>query len=580
MLSFAQLRELQPGGTVDTLALLALAAGGMATHPMFGGLSATAIAAAAGIAAAGGAWWGHRIWKALGPETLEGSQLRIRSSKPPRVTPDGMHLGYIVDTGEPLVIPMADWVRHAMIVGQSGVGKTVLGNWIMMQQIERGGGLLWIDGKLDPDNFAGLYAMCAHAGRLDDLRIISPGTPEFSNTYNPVLFGDPDEVAARLLATIPSSEGNAGTDYYRQAANQGLTVLTQAVQATGLAYNCADLAVLLMNPLAMRELEDTLTDGSEAKHALRVFLHQFRVPMKPGMPATEIDVKKLKDTFGGMGGRLNTFGSGKFGKVLNAYSPEVRLTEDMMANRIIYVALPTMGKQEAASNFGKLIIGDLRTAISKIQELPVQMRPNPSFICFCDEAGSYMTQAFSRIFEQARSARVVAIPAFQTKANLEEISAELRAMVSGNTLTKIFFKPGEDDTGEWMSDMIGTEFRTVYSISASRGIGISKKSAFITASPAGESDSGATAFSESNEEMHRITGSELKRLGKGEAIVTFDGSKVYHIRIPITRFDKRFLDAIGPPALTHRRVKRARGLDYAKNPKFTGVVPMRGDDDA
>lgn len=570
MLTFSQLRELQAGGTIDTLALLALAAGGMATHPLFGGLTATAIAAGAGIAAAGGAWWGDRIYRSTATPTLEGSQLRINSSPPPPKPRSGVHLGYIVDTGEPLIIPMADWCRHAMVVGATGVGKTVLGNWIMTQQIERGGGLLWIDGKLDPSNFANLYATCAHAGRLDDLRIISPGTPEFSNTYNPVLYGDPDEVAARLLAAIPSTEGNAGADYYRQAANQGLTVLTEAVQATGLAYNCLDLSTMLMNNKALERLETMLPEGSDAKRALQMFLFQFKVPARPGDPTVTIDIKKLKDTFGGMGSRLSQFANGKFGQVLNAYSPEVRLTEDIIANRIIYVALPTMGKQEAATNFGKLAIGDLRTAISKVQELPERQRPNPPFICFCDEAGSYVTPAFARIFEQSRSANIVLIPAFQTRANLDTISEELQAQVTGNTLTKVFFKPLEAKTSEWMSEMIGREYVTTYSISASQGVGISKKSAFVSASPAGESDSGATSFSESNEERLRVTPTELSMLGKGEAILTFDGSKIYHIRVPMTRFDPAFVASIGEPSLTHRRIKRAAGLDFGLKPEFTG----------
>jgi len=543
----------------------------MLTNPVMGGLGLPHLLSGAGLAAAGGAWWGQRLWQAAAPETMEGSSLRIRSSPPPKPTSDGMHIGYIVDTGEPLVIPIDDWMRHAMIVGQSGVGKTVFGNWAMLQQIERGGGLLWIDGKLDPDNLAGLYAMCAHAGRLDDLRIISPGTPEFSNTYNPVLYGDADEVASRLMSVIPSTEGNAGADYYRQAANQGLTTLTQAIQSTGYAYNCADLGILLTNANALAKLERLVPPGSESELALQLFLHQFRVPSKHGEGDSKIDIKKLKDTFGGIGGRLHTFGTGKFGQVLNSYSPEVRMTDDIMANRIIYVALPTMGKAEAASNFGKIVLGDFRTAIAKVQELPKHMRPDPPFLGFFDEAGSYVTQSWARPFEQSRSARLVMMPAFQTRANLEVVGEELRSMVSGNTTTKIFFKPGEPETAEWMADMIGTEMTTSYSISAMKGTSLSKKASLVSGSPNGEGDSGATSFSESNEEMYRITPSELTKLGKGECIVTYDGSRIYHVRIPLVKFDPTFTADVGQPAITQRRIRRAKGLAFASDRSLTGM---------
>src|SRR6185312_14936351 len=109
-----------------------------------------------------------------------------------------------------------DWLRHAMIVGQSGFGKTVLGEWLMVQQIHAGGGLMWIDGKLDPANLEKLWQMAYWCGRAADVLVINPGEPSKSNTYNPLLDGDPDEIAARCVSLIPTAENNAGADYYRQ----------------------------------------------------------------------------------------------------------------------------------------------------------------------------------------------------------------------------------------------------------------------------------------------------------------------------------------------------------------------------
>lgn len=561
--SFADLRRLQPGGFRDTAAMLTSAAGVMATHPVLAPGS-WSLAAGLGmtLGAGGGAWLGKRLCEIAPPDALDGGSLRINSSRPPAPTPDGMHLGYIVDTGEPLIIPMSDWMRHAMIVGQSGVGKTVLGEWLMFQQISRGGGLLWIDGKLDPDNVASLRAMCAWAGRQEDLLIISPGEPDASNSYNPILAGDPDEVSARCLSLIPSTESNPGADFYRQEANQGVATLVNAIQACGLAYNFADMTVLLSNAEALSWLEQRVPYGTDAQQQLSLFVHKFKTPRKDG--GESIDVKKLKDQLGGIGGRMFSFGTGKFGQVLNTYSPEVRLKEDILANKIIYVALPTMGKAEAASNFGKMVIGDFRTAIAQIQALPKAQRPDPPFLSFFDECGSYVTQSWSRIFEQSRSARLMMTPAFQTKANLEVLGEELRAMVAGNTLTKVFFKPGEPDTAEWMAEMIGKEYRTVHSITANRGTGASR-SAHVSSKPGGWTDSGAQAFSESTELEHKITPSELMQLGKGECIVTFDGHNVYHLRIPMISYENDLLAMAADAGINRQRVRRTKGLDLSRN---------------
>jgi len=561
--SFADLRRLQLGGFADTAALLAAGAGVMATHPVVGPTSwPLAMGLGMGLGAAGGAWLGHRVNHIARAEALGGSPLQINSSRPPDPTPDGVLMGYIVDTGEPLIIPMDDWMRHAMIVGQSGVGKTVLGEWLMFQQIARGGGLLWIDGKLDPDNATSLRRMCAWAGREDDLLIINPGEPESSNSYNPILFGDPDEVSSRCISLIPSTESNAGADFYRQEANQGIATLVNAIQSTGRAYNFLDIAALMSNGAALSWLEQLVPRDTDAQKQMSLFLHRFKTTQRDGTESISTD--KLKQQLGGMGGRMYSFGTGKFGKILNTYSPEVRLKEDLLANKIIYVMLPTMGKAEAASNFGKMTIGDFRSSIAQIQALPKHMRPKIPTLSFFDECGSYVTQAWSRIFEQARSARLMMIPAFQTKANLETLGEELRQMVAGNTLTKVFFKPGENDTADWMAEMIGKEYRTVHSITANRGTGATR-AAHVSTQPGGWTDSGSMAFSESTELEHKITGSELMKLGRGECIITYDGHNVYHVRIPMIRFDpeiEEYADSIG---INRFRTGRVKGLNLNKN---------------
>lgn len=563
--SFSDLRKLQLGGFKDTAALLGVAGGALATNPA---IAANAYTMAASIGAAsaamGGAWLGRRLLDTMQFDVLEGGTLKINSSEPPPITADGVHLGYIVDSGKPLVIPLEAWMRHAMIVGQSGVGKTVLGNWVLAQQIGRGGGLVWIDGKLDPDNITMLRQACMWAGRPDDLLIINPGDPSNSHEYNPILSGDPDEVASRCISLIPATESDAGADHYRQSAMQALTTLFNAVQSCGLAYSFADMFVLLTNAQAMSWLEQRVPYGSDAQKQLSLFIHNYKRPAKNSSGGPElIDPAKLKDTLGGIAGRLFQFGTGKFGKVLNSYSPDVDLVRDLRANKIIYVALPTMGKNETATSFGKMCIGDLRTAISKIQDLPKGQRPWPPTQLFADEAGSYVTMSWSRMIEQARSAHISLLPAFQTRANMETLGEELRAMISGNTLTKAFFKPGEPDTADWMADMIGEEFATVYSITANRGVGASR-SAHVSTRPGGWTDSDASAFSESTQLQHKITGTELQGLGQGEAIITFDGDKVYHVRVPMIRFDPSLALPGSDPINRHRR-KRAKGLQLAEN---------------
>lgn len=527
------LRMLNPAGLADNLALASIIFGGLLGIYWINLVPSV-------VPILGGLWWGYRLYQIIAPPVMEeeddrlegdGRSLVIRSDPPPRAR-SGMLLGYDVQSGKPIVIPDDDLVRHVLISGQTGVGKTVLGIWMMWQHIERGGGLLWIDGKLDVDNMILLTACCMHAGRLSDLRLINPDRPEMSNTYNPVLDGDPDEIASRIFATVPTSESNAASDYYYQSGVHALTTLISAIQSTGLKYNFADLGYAILNPAGLLKIESMLDRNGEPYRAFHSWLQPYLT--NDG----RVDVRKIKDVFGGIGGRLTMFGSGKFGMTMNHYDPEIKLKDVILENRIVYVALPTMGKQQTATGMAKLLLGDLRTAIAKIQSLPSSMRPNPPFMVFADEAGSYMTAAWARAFEQARSANIILCPTFQTKANLDAVDRELQSIVTGNTQTKIFFRPGDPQTAEWMASIIGKEMVTTYSIHGSISMSQTKPSRALTASSMQGSRGDSVGFAELSSEQYRIAPHELQMLREGECIVVYRGAYVYHIKVPILRFDE------------------------------------------
>lgn len=486
----------------------------------------------------------------------------------------GMCLGFRVDDGEPVIVDWDSWMRHCFIVGQSGVGKTVLGEWLMFQQIVHGGGMIFIDGKLDEANLKKIFEMATYAGRREDVLVINPGNPNQSNSYNPILYGDSDEVSSRILSLIPSAESNPGADHYRQSANQAISTVIAAIQSIpansgissikGAAYNFVDLSILLQNDKAILHLENMVPPSSDGGRQFKLWLDQFK-NSKDG--DISIDLKKMRDLFGGVGGRMHQFGTGNFGAITSSYDPEVNLYDAIIRNKIIYVALPTMGKAEAASNFGKMIVGDYRTAVSWIQALPEHLRPNPPTLCFFDEAGSYVTQSWSRIFEQARSARQALVPAVQTLSNLDSVSPELTAMVIGNTNTKVMFRLGESDTIERMNALIGKESVAQRSVSFSA----SESSGGSPDSLGSDSESKGTGIGLSyrEAEVERVKPTTITKLGIGEAVVLYENSKLHHIKVPRVRFDSSVTQSLSSVEINHRKGRFVKGLDfYSKANQF------------
>lgn len=553
-----------------------------ASAPIASAISSGVIGASAMGLSAAGAWRLGRTMRevALSPRRAHESKVNILSDvdlpSPARWNDwDGMMLGYDVVTGRPVTVDWEHWMRHALIAGQSGVGKTVLAEWVTLQQIARGGGVVFVDGKIDSDNLQKIYAMACWAGRAADLRVIHAGDPNLSNTYNPVLFGDPDEIASRVLSLIPASEGSPGTDYYRQAANQAIATLVNAFNdipanqhiagMRGIGYNFLDLAIALQSPAAMMHLERQVNLDSEGGRMFKLWLDQFKVASREAGGNPTLDMKKMRDLFGGIGGRLYGFGTGSFGQFTNTYSPECNLFEDIMANRIIYVALPTMGKAEAASNFGKMFTGDYRTAISWIQQLPKHMRPWPPTLGLFDEPGSYATQSWARMFEQGRSAHQALVPAIQTIANLDSVSPEFRSMVVGNTWTKIFFKLGEEETVAAGSAMFGEEEAMAYSVSSSRSSATGASEGQL--STANRTRSDGMGITKRSERVPRVHPTTFQKLGKGEALVLYGNSQIYHIKIPKFDFTADFYKSIGQYAVNRLATPTVKGLDFYKNPQ-------------
>ena len=518
-------------GRKDAWALLGIGAGVAASNPWLAGLPAAL--ALLLLPGAGGAWLASK-------KTRQWLDLTDTGTRENFILPsdqtfgsfmeagNGLRFGYTRDHNKPVDIEDTHLMRHTAIVGQSGVGKTTLGEYLLWQQAVRGGGFIFIDAKLDAETRDRLGLMMDTVGRADDFYVLNVDKPENSNTYNPILRGDADEVASRLLNLLPSAENNPGADFYRQSANHALTVITGALKAAKRRYHFSDLAILLQSARAISELERMVPPGTPERMGLQVFLDQFRKPSKQGI---QIDIARVKEVLGGMSGRIATFAQGKFGKVFNTYTPEIDLTDIVLNNKCCYVMLPTMGKDTAALNLGKMILSDLRTAVYNVQALKKHLRPNPPFLVFADEMGSYVMPGIARLFEQARSANICMLPAFQSFANLSVVSPDFSDIIVQNTWNKVFFKFASKDSPEEAAEIIGKTTKYAYSLSKSENEGASASS--VRATPQGNESKGG-GFSESyrQSEEFRVTPDQLKSIGMGEAFI-LSGSRVFHLKTPM-----------------------------------------------
>ncbi|WP_258570039.1 type IV secretory system conjugative DNA transfer family protein [Burkholderia sp. MBR-1] len=472
---------------------------------------------------------------------------------PAKSLKEGLLFGYSTDKGEPIVIPNSELFRHVWIGGMSGVGKTVAGSYLMLQQIQRGGGVIFVDGKLDKENILSLYRFACWAGRGHEFDIINPGDPTLSNTYNPLADGDADEKASRVLSLVPV---NPNADFYRSEALDALKTLFSALDKAGKLYTFRDLVILLNNGAALDDLVAELEKKgrSEELDTLRLWLNKYRRAANPMDPlGGQIDINRLRQTLGGIAGKLSLFAADKFGQVMNSYAPDVRLYESIRKGRITYVALPTMAKGETSNAFGKMFVADIKTACAWLQLAP-EDRPTIPFLVFLDEARSYLEEHWGTLFEQARSAGLFLMPAMQTLPTRSE-EKDMMERVSGNATTKMIFRVGSQNTAEECAELIGYTKKVLKSMSTSDSK--SKSAEWLKATPGFNSgDSASESYGERQTEDYIVTPDQLKKLDKGECVVLYEGKKVFNIRVPMVNLDKRFVRETGATAKDIRLVRR------------------------
>lgn len=514
-------------GRVDAVSLGLISISGMMLLPLASSIHPLVVGILAASGASGLAW--SRVSKGGESNTLprEGFTLPSDAVEPPSMGVDGIRLGFTKDKGLPVDVVNGLMTRHTAIIGQSGVGKTTLIEYMLWQQTVRGGGWLFVDAKIDRDTRNNLAYMAKTMGREDELYILDISAPDESHTMNPLLNGDPDEVASRLMNLVPSSENNPGSDFYRQSANHALTVIIAALQRAKKLYHFGDLSILLQSPKALEALE-RMTPQSAERRSLSVFLDQFRTRNKNGV---EINTDRLKNTLGGMSGRIALFAQGKFGTVFNVYAPEVVLESIVLEEKMLYVSLPTMGKDTAALNLGKMIVSDLRSAVANIQNMSKSARPKIPFMAVLDEMGAYVMEGVGRLFEQARSAGICLVPAFQSFSQLNKVSPDFADIVVQNTWTKIIFKFGTNDGAEQASSLFGEEVMQQKSINLT-GSESSGSQALRTRPDSSLSEGGGLGLSWREAKDFRVPPDKVMALGMGESFV-ITGSRMYHMRSPM-----------------------------------------------
>lgn len=378
-------------------------------------------------------------------ETPRIKTLKAREAAPPPTIPhDGLLLGYNVFRGEETKINMLDddRRRHLYIIGQTGTGKSVFLENMIVQDLEAGRGICVIDphGELVERV---LEFVPRH--RLQDVVYFNPGDierplavnmleydpnfPEQKTLIVNELFGIFEKLFNMSIAGGPMFE-----QYFRNA-----TMLVMDDPSSG------NTILEIERVLADKEFRDL-----KLSRCKNIVVKNFwtQIAEKAGGEAS------LKDMVPYIASKIDNFIANEIMRPIVAQEKSsVNFREIMDSGKILLVNLSKGRLGELNSSFvGLILVGKILMAA--LARAGTEQEKRRDFYLYIDEFQNVTTDSIATILSEARKYRLDLIITHQFIGQLKE---EIKKAVFGNVGSMVSFRIGSDD-----AEFVAKQFKPVF----------------------------------------------------------------------------------------------------------------------
>lgn len=334
--------------------------------------------------------------------------------------------------------------HHVHILGASGFGKSVLLMKISKEIIKKNeGGLLFIDLKGDIETVEEFKAFAKDANRENDIQIFSLTRKDISSSYNFLKDGSPTQIRDRIMTSLIWSE-----EYYKnQSASYLLKILIPLCYLRDNQSEKLDFETLY-NAVTKKDFLISLTkiiQKTEVK-LLTLLEDSYQFLSQPDQ------YKSLS----GLRTQIESLILSDFSDLLEERDEGISLFEGIKKKKIILLFLDSRRYGETAKVIGRFILQDLKSTSSKIdQEIPKKERT--PFTVIIDEFSDLAQEDFIGFLDRARSSKIGIIIAHQELSDLNRISPEFAARLTGNCSTLYAFLQKNGDSAEQIAKYSGTK---------------------------------------------------------------------------------------------------------------------------
>ncbi len=360
-------------------------------------------------------------------------------------------LGYNVHK-EPWLWPDVVRMKHGVIVGGTGAGKSTFLENVIAQDLTRRFGsrkmpMIIFDGKGEREFLDRLLPHIEAAGRLQDLRVLDPTHPSESARYNP--FYALDDAYQEHVNFIFRSFG-LREDFFKGHQEAYLSDLVRILQYTGKLFNVYDVLVMALDENVLQEQIGiakarlaTLPDISMQRR----LNFEMSVRMLQRSLADRERVEKIQ----GLLNELLSFLEDELSIVTGSYQDLLTLDDVLEKDLILFVSLNTNRNQRAVEALGKILLQNIQLMVGKryAQSAGNRDAEEPMVSVILDEFAPFAYPGFTQVLQTARGARVSFLFSFQSLPQLQRVSQAFSDEVSSAPGTKMVMNVSEENTAQW-----------------------------------------------------------------------------------------------------------------------------------
>jgi len=358
--------------------------------------------------------------------------------------------------GKPWLWPDQVRVMQGIVLGMTGTGKTTLLANIVTQDLYRAIGppddqhripMLILDGKGDTELLDSLLPHVHRAGRLADLRVISPSRPEISVRYNPLHCTDEDYMP---VVNMVFGSFNLHREFFKEHQLHYLANIVRVLVYTGLKFNFYDVLVMAMDQEVLRE---------QVAKAARQLEHSKNISTQQRLNF-EMSVKSLYQSFEdrervpkiqGLLNQCMTFLDDELSVITGPYEELVSLDEAIEQELILYVTLNVNKNAEPVTALGKMLLQNLQLVIGKRYESEAHRRRanRPLLSVVLDEFAPFGYRNFPQILQTARGTNTAFLFSMQSLSQLMHVGRGFKEDIASAPNTTVTMRTRDEETASY-----------------------------------------------------------------------------------------------------------------------------------